>query len=119
MNPLHLCGECSESGLICCDTVNETANCSGVCGLRPVFSVQPHGAPALDVEFPRQSPIEGGDSIVFLLNNANPSRMELTTWTVGGDYCCCMYNSLTISIYIYSNEINAHTLFCFISCCDC
>ena len=81
MNPLHLCGECSESGPICCDTVNETANCSGVCQLRPVFSVQPYGAPALDVEFPIQAPI-GGDSIVFILNDDYTFRMEPTTWTV-------------------------------------
>ena len=116
MNPLHLCGECSESGPICCDSVNETADCSRICRLRPVFSVQPHGAPALDVEFPQQMPI-GGDSIVYMEADDNHFRMELTTWTVSDDYCYCMYNSLTINKN--SNEINAHTPFCFISCCDC
>ena len=85
MNPLHLCGECSESDPICCDTVNDIANCSGVCQLRPVFSVQPYGAPALDVEFPPQAPL-GGDSIVFMEADAILFRMELTTWTVSGSY---------------------------------
>ena len=118
MNPLHLCGECSESGPVCCDQENQNSNCDNSnCQLRWVLSVQPHGAPALDVEFPQQAPI-GGDSIVFILNDDNPFRMELTTWTVSGGYCYCMYNLLTI-IYLNSNEINAHTLFSFVSCCDC
>ena len=83
MNPLHLCGECSESGPICCDTVNDTADCSTDCKLREVSFVQPYGAPALDVEFPAQPPI-GSDNIIFQLNSANTFRMELTTWTVSG-----------------------------------
>ena len=85
MNPLHLCGECSESGPICCDTAGETANCSTDCQLRLVFSVQPYGAPALDVEFPQQMPI-GGDSIVFMEADDIHFRMELTTWTVSCSY---------------------------------
>ena len=98
MNPLHLCGECSESGPICCDTVNETANCSGVCGLRPVLSVQPYGAPALDVEFPQLSPIVS-DNIVMIKRGrntfnmsrySNPFTEQLSTWTVS---CSCVKTS--------------------------
>ena len=91
MNPLHLCGECSESGPICCDTVNETANCSTDCFLRAMFSVQPYGAPALDVELPRQISILS-DNITFELNSANSFRMKLTTWTVSGSYSTMIHN---------------------------
>ena len=95
MNPLHLCGECSESGPVCCDTVNETANCSGVCQLRPVFSIQPYGALALDVEFPKQPPI-GSDNIVMfkggrntfnMSRSSNPFTEQLSTWAVS---CSCV-----------------------------
>ena len=96
MNPLHLCGECLESGPICCDTESETANCVNDCRLRWVLSVQPHGAPALDVEFPLQTPIRG-DSIVFMEADANHFRMELTTWTVSDG----LFNFISQLVYLH------------------
>ena len=103
MNPLHLCGECSGCGPICCDTVNDTANFSGVCELRLVFSVQPYGAPALDVEFPLQPPI-GSDNIVMIdqgpntfsmSRSSNPFTLQLTTWTVS---CSCVIEGSTLEL---------------------
>ena len=103
MNPLHLCGECSESGPICCDSVNETADCGGVCQLRLVFSVQPYGAPALDVEFPAQPPIRS-DNIVMIdqgpntfnmPRSFNPFTFQLPTWTVS---CSCVIEGSSLEL---------------------
>ena len=103
MNLLHLCGECSESGLICCDTVNETADCGGVCQLRLVFSVQPYEAPALDVEFPQQPPIwsdniaiiDQGPNTFSMSRSSNPFTFHLPTWTVS---CSCVIEGSSLEV---------------------
>ena len=103
MNLLHLCGECSESGPICCDTAGETTNCNGTCGLRLVFSVQPYGAPTQDVEFPPQFPI-GSDNIAMIdqgpntfsmSRSSNPFTLQLTTWTVS---CSCVIEGSSLEV---------------------
>ena len=91
MNPLHLCGECSESGPVCCDQGSQNTNrCDTLCRLRLMFSVQPYGAPALDVKLPVQMSIETDNIAVIdqglkvfnLPSGSNPYTMELSTWTV-------------------------------------
>ena len=48
-NLQHLCGECIDNGSVCCDSSNKSDNCEYECGLRLVFSVQPYGSVAMDV----------------------------------------------------------------------
>ena len=90
MNSENLCGECSESGPICCDTFNVISNCSIDCGLRLKFSVQPFGASALDIEFFPQKKIpsdnttmiDQGPNVFNLSKSSNYYTEQLSIWTV-------------------------------------
>ena len=78
---------------MCCDTVDQTDNCSSTCQFTLVFSVQPYEATALDVEFPLGQPEYMSDKIpmfaqgtnVFPEIRSNPYTVELETWTVSND----------------------------------
>ena len=80
---------------MCCDTVDQTDNCTKNCEFRLVFSVQPYLATALDVKLPRNPPeVHSGNIPMFpqgpnafpITNRSNPYTAELRTWTVSSDY---------------------------------
>ena len=94
LNPRHLCGECVENGSVCCDTIDQTDNCSSICQFRQVFSVQPYEATALDVELSggvaeyqsdNISMFAQGPSVFPITNRSNPYTVELRTWTVSSN----------------------------------
>ena len=93
-NPSHRCGECLDpypQGPVCCNTADQFDNCSSVCQLRLVASVEPFNSSWRDVFFPRIPPSFWEDEVeefpVGPFNNtegniSNPFIANMSIWTV-------------------------------------
>ncbi len=112
VNPNSLCGECRlpeyGTGPVCCETFNQTDNCSSLCKFRFVFSIESHGEPLKYISLIPRHPDYQSDNITafpvglntFNVSNvSNPIKVQLTTWTVSVmcfyKYFLLLVNNLT------------------------